>query len=600
MLSFALKSLPKAAYTSHKGYPILRDKIVGVWITNDKTPPCTLTMNKIYRSLGKELRILVFNPTTQRYIGVVWYPDPFRYMGNIKPYISSSWVSASSTRNYMLDDPILDFFEMTNKSRGNSKTHSEDLSYLFQLGHDFEAQCFSDILERFPTEVYVVSNSNQTANPNYFETTRSALRGKVPIIYQGVLHDRKRKLFGSPDLIVRDDYLPQISPSLKVDSNGYSIVDIKFHKINLMKDGLAILNDATIRAFKAQLCIYTHLLGDILGFSIFKAYIIGRGSSHGSHRIVDPFARLGVVDFKGVDYPLIEQTALAIEWKRSCNEGKAKRPSPNMKNSYDDQYHHKKMLIAEETKDLTLLCYVGPVGRDLAHKAGFYSYDQPGLTAEIMGLRGKPAYECNLLLSGIHQRESVRVSPLAKKHLPLHKCEVYIDFETYFDFELDITIPYFLGMGIVVNGKWEYKHFMLKSLDKLKEYYLEIFTFFTWLSQKYPDVVYYEWTGVEHRLLETIFEGIGPLKINVIDMHCFCKSFDFVVKGMLGYGLKAIGKALYRNGMTIVEWKDTDNQMFGASRYYREQKPMKMIELLYYNEIDCKMVYEIVRTIRSN
>lgn len=57
----------------------------------------------------------------------------------------------------------------------------------------------------------------------------------IPIIYQGVLHDQKNKVYGLPDLIVRGDFINKIfnaeidvyTDKKSINNYPYYIIDIK-------------------------------------------------------------------------------------------------------------------------------------------------------------------------------------------------------------------------------------------------------------------------------------------------------------------------------------------------------------------------------------
>ena len=71
----------------------------------------------------------------------------------------------------------------------------------------------------------------------------------VPIIYHGILHDYRKKIYGIPDLLVRFDYLGKlfnsechlnnISEKIK---NKYVVIEIKYTSLHLYSDGIHINN----------------------------------------------------------------------------------------------------------------------------------------------------------------------------------------------------------------------------------------------------------------------------------------------------------------------------------------------------------------------
>lgn len=95
-----------------------------------------------------------------------------------------------------------------------------------------------------------------------------------------------------------------------------------------------------------------------------------------------------------------------------------------------------------------------------------------------------------------------------------------------------------------------------------------------------------------------------------IDM---CKVFEkvpIVVKGSFRFKLKHIGNAFYANGLIDTHWGDGKmsdgfRAMMGAIRLYRTNEPMDETnqmfkEIIDYNEVDCRVVWEIVNYLRSN
>ena len=84
------------------------------------------------------------------------------------------------------------------------------------------------------------------------------------------------------------------------------------------------------------------------------------------------------------------------------------------------------------------------------------------------------------------------------------------------------------------------------------------------------------------------------------------------VRGALGFGLKAVANAMHSHGLLETNWADSPidglGAMVGAWRCGEEaqQKGVSMTELplmakiARYNEVDCKVMMEIVRYLRAD
>ena len=197
-------------------------------------------------------------------------------------------VAASTIRNYMLNDPLIDFLKEYNinslsdvPSRiPNSKSnvnYNIDIftKHIMGAGVEFENELIELIKKSH--KVVKVADFIHSKKPEKFEETINLMKQGVPIIYQGVLHDYENKTFGIPDLIVRSDYINKLmgynvisdeeakfgSPKLKTPFH-YKIIDIKHSNIPLRADGLHILNSESIPAYKGQIYIYTIALNKVL------------------------------------------------------------------------------------------------------------------------------------------------------------------------------------------------------------------------------------------------------------------------------------------------------------------------------------------------
>ena len=74
----------------------------------------------------------------------------------------------------------------------------------------FENAIMEIMHEKFPNEIATVASVYQAKSRLKFLETVNHINKGTPIIYQGVLHDDNRKIFGMPDLLVRSDYINKI------------------------------------------------------------------------------------------------------------------------------------------------------------------------------------------------------------------------------------------------------------------------------------------------------------------------------------------------------------------------------------------------------
>ena len=307
-------------------------------------------------------------------------------------------VSASSVRNYMLNDPLIDYLKeynitkmedlnkkkkqrskpmkhINNKpiNKSNNKSNNKNKSFLQHIldgGVQFESDIIDIIKKKH--KIVKVAEYKDIHNPDKFQETINLMIKGVPIIYQGLLYNLENNTYGLPDLLVRSDYINKLfeyevitkqeakipSPNLNIPYH-YKVIDIKHSLINLKADGIHILNSDCIPAYKGQLYIYTHALNSILGVNINKAFIWGKKYLYTckkqKHIITNNMNKVGIIDYDDTDEEFVNLTNNAIAWlldmkKNGKNWQIIPNPSrpelyPNMKNEMNGSYNQIKMHI---------------------------------------------------------------------------------------------------------------------------------------------------------------------------------------------------------------------------------------------------------------
>ena len=166
------------------------------------------------------------------------------------------WVSAGRTRNWMLDDPLLDWLQLYGKNRDYiPKKELDDynkdldfLEFLFDRGREFEAGILRLFRERHDVTTVARDYRDMLSVDKAEETFEAKSRG-APIIYQAVLWDAHNMNYGSPDFLVRSDVLRLLfpeciseqgavtsGPDLGANPWHYLVVDTKFTTLHLERD----------------------------------------------------------------------------------------------------------------------------------------------------------------------------------------------------------------------------------------------------------------------------------------------------------------------------------------------------------------------------
>lgn len=372
----------------------------------------------------------------------------------------------------------------------------------------------------------------------------------------------------------------------------------------------------------------------------------------------DCFECLGIVDYAGIDNMYIEKTAKAIQWYQDVvNNGKKWSPFdppnenmyPNMSND-DMVWGSVKKKISDKIGEITQICNVGIKERTALHQKGIYSYYDSHCNTPNMGLKNtETANKIDTVLD-ILRDDQYNIFPRKiqnnmKNWQEASPVDFYFDFETISELLTKMTINihnssnisgmiFEIGIGWIEKGEWKFEKFYIDQIDEQEEGRM-IDNFYQFILKKSlkldPQQKYYprlfHWTNAECNNLKDANKRhggkwndlINEINVKFVDMYkVFIGSqidgmqYDPIgIKGALNYKLKTIGKALYNLKKIDTQWPDNDISngqiaMLEAARYYRNKKNNKLSmediqvfdDIIKYNEIDCKMIWEIVNYFR--
>jgi predicted RecB family nuclease len=585
-------------------------------------------------------------------------------------------VAASSIRNFMLNDPLIDFLKEYNinslsdiPSRiPNSKSnvnYNIDIftKHIMAAGVEFENELIELIKKSH--KVIKVADFIHSKKPEKFEETVNLMKQGVPIIYQGVLHDYENKTFGIPDLIVRSDYINKLmgynviseeeakfgSPKLKTPYH-YKIIDIKHSNIPLRADSIHVLNTESIPAYKGQIYIYMVALNKVLGIDINKGYIWGKKYTWESYGVkydeTNFLNKLGIIDYDNMDSEYVTQTKNAVEWICTLrNEGTNWKLLPipcrgelfpNMKNEKDGHYRKLKNELNMAICEITNVWYCGIKRRQSAHAHQVYGWNDPKCDSKIMGFNpGKIASTVDQILD-INRQNTYLIRPnfitydrKNWKNTPRDSVEFYLDFETlnsnFGSIIKDGIISYdsnqfifMIGVGYSKNNQWVFKTFLMKSKTSEAEFMMfnEFMAYIKLVlkTEKKSHAKMYHWSFAEVGAYNSFksrhtSNRITDSHISFYDLNKVFINEPVTVHGALDFSLKTIAKALNKHQLIDSVWDTSSpcsnglNAMILANNLYEkiprdiDQEPI-MKEIIYYNEIDCKVMWEIHNLIREN
>ena len=423
----------------------------------------------------------------------------------------------------------------------------------------------------------------------------------------------------------------------------YRVIDIKWSTIQLCSNGKFLRNYDLIPVYKGQLAIYNAAIGAIQGYIPSTAYILGRGWKYekkNEHFFgCDCFDLLGHINFETYDNQIIDITKKAIDWVYYINNNwknisytTSNELFPNMNNKYDGNFHTEKLKIADEIGELTSLWMVGTENRNYAIKNGVTTYHDKKCNAKILKFKGKNGNIIDKIIKINNSKRKIITPTIINNNDGYWKnyndLDLYVDFETinYTIYNKKIilsrkknigTIIFLIGIGHMDHkNKWIYKNFKITnvSMGQEKKIINDFFNYVNLLKKKYKkQTKIIHWGHVEKTLLESSIKNHhNDNWKKIIDSIFFvdmCKVFidePICVNGSKKFGLKDIASAMSKHKLININWNkckigDGFSAMIQAINYYHNKINNKKIinDIIKYNKIDCKIVYEIVTYLRN-
>jgi len=434
----------------------------------------------------------------------------------------------------------------------------------------------------------------------------------------------------------------------------YRIVDIKFTTLDLSTIG-ELSNSGSNSAYKCQLYIYNQALSRIQGYEPDKSFLLGRGWTQGTgSRGSECFDRLAPVSQSGTlanKVLITDRVNDALAWVRDLRSkgdtwSVLPEPArielyPNNSNPLDSPWHTAKGLILGELEDVTLMWQIGNAGRLRAHQEGVYTWNDPRFSPQLLGLKeGKISYTIEKILKINESPDGPCILPgfiesgRSEWH-PTPDVEFYVDFETVTDLSDDFSklpkkggqpLIFMIGCGHMENNRWEFSSFTVDYLTEadesriISEWMDHMQSVAQRLSSNEVNPRVFHWSHAEDSFLIRAYNSAWERHNNPdwpsVNWYDFLtkvvKNEPVTVKGAMAFGLKPIAKSMYKLGLIETSWEDGPADGLGAmvgawwaskeaeSNHKRLPEIDLIKEIIQYNEVDCKVMMEIISYFRKH
>lgn len=487
-----------------------------------------------------------------------------------------------------------------------------------------------------------------------FHDSRNRTYGIIPLLVLGSHCETILEKNTFPeyihDILDKDTYYPILikNNTLQLTANGYYMLNNSDQKI--LKSYAWIMIQA-LYDLQGVIPKFSFVIGKKYQWTKQKKYYFESNCFH----------RFGIIDFQNTDIDInIEKKTLeSIKWLKKCKKegylyniespGTISELYPNMKNTVDYPWSKYKKELAIKNNEITQIWNCGYKERKHCHDDKIFSWKDTQCNSDTMKLKSHKN-KVDKILCINKSESSVNILPRRiKNNLNDWKnnksCEFYIDFETTADFNLDESIfpksknysslIYMIGLGWKVNNTWNFKTFITDNLNLeseakiIKQFIQKMYS----LKNEYSpneSVNCYHWSPAELNFLNQCyirqcinnynydFQQYFTQFKNQQDMFHWTdlmKIFTdepIVIRNCFTFKLKHIAKSFYDHGYIKTIWKEEnsvdgisailagiecDKQARHLGKKLHEMSDMQSI--IDYNEIDCKVMWEIVDYLRK-
>ena len=527
-------------------------------------------------------------------------------------------------KNNIMKDPLCDWFEI-NRDIFKRDKQNYYRDHVKKEANKYKKNIMENILK--------LSGLNIPIKPT-FNQTKELLYNDSELILQGVLLN-KDNIYVNCDIIISYRLFKKIFPKINnipfhlycKGINDYLLIDICYSSLHFNIDLKDVNNDNMIFYKKCSMYAFQEVFYELSGIKP-KCFLLGKEYYY-KNTLLPKKEFIAKIN---INEKIKDAYKKGINWikylkKNHHNLKIDPKPMiiemfPNM-NYHETEWENEKQNLAVKIKELTLVWNISYEERCNLFEKGIECWDNPKLLNELKESKKKNIQERMIHMNQqdeiiIYPRKTI--SSYTKETIKPTNHDIYFDIESFLSFDEKQCLfddimkekePIIGILGYIYNE--QFYNITINTYDKLdEERMIKQFSSYLYNISKGAKVNIYHWGNAENNYFNYIHKtypkiSFPPYKlINVLD---YFRMEPIIVKGIFKFGIKSIGKALYKHGLIETTWGEKDNGLESMIEFKNICKnndkniPLKryieISEIIDYNRIDCQVLYEIVELLRE-
>ncbi len=532
-------------------------------------------------------------------------------------------------KNHILKDPVCDWFEISSiKNRG---VYCDKQSH-YKIFIEEESRKYKESLLNSIQKILKIDIPLYTS----YKETKKLIQKNAGLIFQGTLLDKKNQIYVSCDIIISYELFKILFPKISnipfhllCQINDYLLINISYATLHFKVDLKDVQNENLVLYKKCKLYAFQEALFEITK-KRSQCFLLGKDYYYKKMLLPKEEFICKVI----FDENIITSFLKANQWidtlkKEYYTMEILPKPThlelyPNM-NYTESNWENEKIKLADKIKEITLVWNISYEERCNFLKKGILNWDDPKLLSSLKESKKKDIQERMICMN---QQNDILLYPRKAISNELHSIlnitrnSIYFDVESFLSFDEKNEFftnvkpkeePVLAILGFIFNK--HYYNFTIENFtkEKEKEMVLNFRNYLLKIIKKDELLNIFHWGHAEYNYflyIHKTYPNIQFPKYNLINVLDYFRMEPIIVQGIFKFGLKDVGKALYKNKLIQTTWDDENENGLDTMIYFKKlciehkkniplKRYLEINKILNYNQKDCQVLYEIVTLLKK-